>query len=52
MLEDTWHSDGLYPSVNSGFPMWDSYSFFQTKPKKQDNIGLADAITKSILSTG
>ncbi|XP_052188307.1 actin-related protein 9 isoform X2 [Diospyros lotus] len=52
MLEDTWHSDGLYPSVNSGFPMWDSYSFFQTKPKKEDNIGLADAITKSILSTG
>ncbi|CAL5347373.1 unnamed protein product [Camellia sinensis] len=61
MLEDAWHmefprrsdmSDGLYSSLNSGFPMWDSYSFFQTKPKKEDCIGLAEAITKSILSTG
>ncbi|CAL5376394.1 unnamed protein product [Camellia sinensis] len=61
MLEDTWHmgfprrsdmSDGLYSSINGGFPMWDSYSFFQSKPKKEDCIGLAEAITKSILSTG
>ncbi|KAG5554433.1 hypothetical protein RHGRI_012083 [Rhododendron griersonianum] len=61
MLEDTWHmefprrtdlSDGFYPSLNGGFPMWDSYPSFQTKPKKEDNIGLAEAITKSILSTG
>ncbi|XP_028093286.1 actin-related protein 9-like [Camellia sinensis] len=61
MLEDAWHmefprrsdmSDGSYSSLNSGFPMWDSYSFFQTKPKKEDCIGLAEAITKSILSTG
>ncbi|CAL5444729.1 unnamed protein product [Camellia sinensis] len=61
MLADTWHmefprrsdmSNGLYSSVNGGFPMWDSYSFFQTKPKKEDCIGLAEAITKSILSTG
>lgn len=61
MLADTWHmefprrsdmSDGLYSSINGGFPMWDSYSFFQTKPKKEDCIGLAEAITKSILSTG
>ncbi|CAL5371273.1 unnamed protein product [Camellia sinensis] len=60
MLEDTWHmefprrsdmSDGLYSSINGGFPMWDSYSFFQSKPKKEDCIGLAEAITKSILST-
>ncbi|CAL5326450.1 unnamed protein product [Camellia sinensis] len=60
MLEDTWHmefprrsdmSDGLYSSINGGFPIWDSYSFFQSKPKKEDCIGLAEAITKSILST-
>lgn len=61
MLEDTWHmdfsrrsdlSDGLYPSNNGGLPMWDSYPFFQTKPKKEEKVGLAEAITSSILSTG
>lgn len=36
----------------SAFPMWESYPIFQTKPKKEDNIGLAEAITKSILLTG
>lgn len=61
MLEDTWHmeiprradmSDGFFPGISGGLPMWDSYPVFQNKPKKEDNIGLADAITKSILSTG
>ncbi|XP_009803147.1 actin-related protein 9 isoform X1 [Nicotiana sylvestris] len=49
MLEDTWHMD--FPG-GSAFPMWESYPIFQTKPKKEDNIGLAEAITKSILLTG
>ncbi|CAK9165455.1 unnamed protein product [Ilex paraguariensis] len=61
MLEDTWHmdfprrtdiSDGFFPGVGGGLPIWESYPVFQTKPKKEDNIGLAEAITKSILSTG
>lgn len=61
MLEDTWHmdfprrtdiSDGLYPGMSGGLQMWDSYPIFQNQPKKEDNIGLAEAITKSILSTG
>ncbi|KAL3828711.1 hypothetical protein ACJIZ3_017513 [Penstemon smallii] len=59
MLEDTWDfprrpdmSDGYYPGSSGFYPMWDNYPVFQSKPKKQDNIGLADAITKSILSTG
>lgn len=34
------------------YPMWESYPIFQTKPKKEDIIGLAEAITKSILLTG
>lgn len=49
MLEDTWHMD--FPG-GSAFPMWESYPIFQTKPKKEDNIGVAEAITKSILLTG
>ncbi|KAK3043437.1 hypothetical protein RJ639_002016, partial [Escallonia herrerae] len=61
MLDDTWHmeyprradmSDGFFPGISGGFPMWDSYPVFQNKPKTEDNIGLAEAITKSILSTG
>ncbi|KAI6693438.1 hypothetical protein NL676_021148 [Syzygium grande] len=32
--------------------MWDSYPIFQTKPKKEEKVGLAEAITSSILSTG
>ncbi|KAK6138891.1 hypothetical protein DH2020_027365 [Rehmannia glutinosa] len=59
MLEDTWEfprrpdiSDGYYSGSSGIFPMWENYPVFQSKPKKQDNIGLADAITKSILSTG
>lgn len=52
MLEDTWHTDGFYPGSTVAFPMWESYPIFQARPKKEDNIGLAEAITKSILSTG
>ncbi|GAB4843206.1 Actin-like protein arp9 [Ancistrocladus abbreviatus] len=60
MLEDTWHleyprrpdMDGFFPSINSGLPVWDNYLVFTTKPKKEDNMGLAEAITKSILLTG
>ncbi|KAL3506082.1 hypothetical protein ACH5RR_031464 [Cinchona calisaya] len=52
MLEDTWHTEGFYPGTTAGFPMWESYPVFQARLKKEDNIGLAEAITKSILSTG
>ncbi|KAJ1383944.1 Actin family [Sesbania bispinosa] len=61
MLEDTWHidfsrrsdmSDTFYPNVNGGLPMWESYPVFSTKPKKEENVGLAEAITNCILSTG
>lgn len=61
MLEDTWHidfsrrsdmSDTFYPNVNGGLPMWESYPVFSTKPKKEEKVGLAEAITNSILSTG
>ncbi|KAM3326708.1 actin-related protein 9 isoform X3 [Capsicum chacoense] len=53
MLEDTWHMDF---SGGGAYPMWESYPVYQTKPKKEDDIGLdiglAEAITKSILATG
>lgn len=60
MLEDTWDfprrsdmSDGYFAGSGGGYyPMWENYPMFQSRPKKQDTIGLADAITKSILSTG
>ncbi|KAF8388212.1 hypothetical protein HHK36_026878 [Tetracentron sinense] len=61
MLEDTWHmefprrsdlSDGLFLGVNGGLPMWENYPVFPTRLKKEDNLGLAEAITSSILSTG
>lgn len=51
MLEDTWHTE-FFPSSTGAYPMWESYPVFQARPKKEDNIGLAEAITKSILSTG
>lgn len=60
MLEDTWHidfprrpdvSDGLY-GINNPLQMWDNYPYMSNQQKKEDNIGLAEAITKSILSTG
>ncbi|CAN4120481.1 unnamed protein product [Withania somnifera] len=49
MLEDTWHMD--FPG-GGAYPMWESFPIFQSKPKKEDIIGLAEAITKSILLTG
>ncbi|XP_031275648.1 actin-related protein 9 [Pistacia vera] len=61
MLEDTWHtefprrsdiSDGLYGGINVGLPMWESYPVLATKPKREEKIGLAEAVTSSILSTG
>ncbi|KAJ0970301.1 hypothetical protein J5N97_023178 [Dioscorea zingiberensis] len=61
MLEDTWHMDytrrpdmpdGLYYGGNGGLNMWDNYPLYQTRLKKEVNIGLAEAITSSILSTG
>lgn len=61
MLEDTWQMDfprrpempdGLFPGINVGLPMWDNYPVFPTKPKKEEKVGLAEAITSSILSTG
>ena len=45
-------SDGLFPGINAGYPMWESYPIFSSKPKKEENVGLAEAITSSILSTG
>ncbi|KAG4919533.1 hypothetical protein JHK84_056841 [Glycine max] len=60
MLEDTWHidfsrrsdmPDTFYPNVNGGLPMWESYPVFSTKPKKEEKVGLAEAITNCILST-
>lgn len=61
MLEDTWHidfprrpdmSDTFYPNVNMGLPMWESYPVLSTKPKKEEKVGLAEAITNSILLAG
>lgn len=61
MLEDAWHMefprrsdmpDGLFLSTNGGLSMWDNYSAFPSRLKKEDNLGLAKAITSSILSTG
>ncbi|CAK7327227.1 unnamed protein product [Dovyalis caffra] len=61
MLEETLHleyprrpdmSDGLFPGINVGYPMWESYPIFSSKPKKEEKVGLAEAITSSILSTG
>ncbi|PKI44145.1 actin-related protein 9 [Punica granatum] len=61
MLEETWNTDyarrpdipdPFYLGANIGYSMWDSYPIFQTKPKKEEKIGLAEAIVNSILSTG
>lgn len=63
MLEDTWHadfprrpdvSDGLYPGMSNPLQMWDNnnYPYMSNQQKTEDNIGLAEAISKSILSTG
>ncbi|XP_021644797.2 actin-related protein 9 [Hevea brasiliensis] len=61
MLEDTWHieyprrpeiSDCLFPGIYVGLSMRDSYPVFPSKPKTEETVGLAEAITSSILSTG
>ncbi|PKA66428.1 Actin-related protein 9 [Apostasia shenzhenica] len=61
MLEDTWHmefnrrpemSDGMYLGGNGGISLWENYQAYPTRLKKDDDVGLADAITTSILSTG
>lgn len=61
MLEDAWHmdftrkpdmSDGLYLGSNGGVSMWDNYQVYPTRLKKDESVGLAEAITTSILSTG
>ncbi|KAJ0717145.1 hypothetical protein HanPI659440_Chr13g0520271 [Helianthus annuus] len=60
MLEETWHidfprrpdvSDGLYSGICNPLQMWENYPYVSNQQKKEDNIGLGDAITKSILST-
>ncbi|KAJ4824513.1 hypothetical protein Tsubulata_050961 [Turnera subulata] len=45
-------SDGLFPAFNVGLPMWENYPVFSAKPKKEEKVGLAEAISSSILSTG
>ncbi|MED6131593.1 Actin-like protein arp9 (SWI/SNF complex component arp9) [Stylosanthes scabra] len=57
MLEEPWHMeytrpDTFYPNVGGGLPMWESYPIFSTKPKREEKIGLAEAISSCILSTG
>lgn len=60
MLEDTLNmeyrrpdmSDGLFYGINPAMHMWESYPVLTTKPKKEEGLGLAEAITKSILSSG
>uniref|UniRef100_A0A9I9CP57 Actin-related protein 9 n=1 Tax=Cucumis melo TaxID=3656 RepID=A0A9I9CP57_CUCME len=61
MLEETWQTeysrrpdvpDNVYPGVNVNYPMWDSYPVYATKPKKEEKVGLAEAIASSILLTG
>ncbi|KAF9600352.1 hypothetical protein IFM89_008523 [Coptis chinensis] len=61
MLEDTWHMefprrpdmpDGLFLNANGGLSMWDNYPVLPTRLKKDNNLGLEEAITSSILSTG
>jgi len=61
MLKNTWQIDfsrrsdmshTFYPNVTGGLPMWERYPTFSSKPKKEENLGLAKAITSYILSTG
>ncbi|XXG84923.1 hypothetical protein AAC387_Pa11g0123 [Persea americana] len=60
MLEETSHlefprrpdmSDGLFLGGNGGLNMWENYPVIPTRPK-EENLGLAEAVTSSILSTG
>lgn len=61
MLEDSWHiesqrrpemSDVMYTNMNGGVSIFDNYPAFPMNHKGVDNLGLAEAITRSILSTG
>ncbi|XP_020689819.1 actin-related protein 9 isoform X1 [Dendrobium catenatum] len=61
MLEDSWQmdftrrpdmSDGLYLGSSGGVSMWDTYQVYPKRLKKDELVGLAEAITTSILSTG
>ncbi|XP_071732517.1 actin-related protein 9 [Rutidosis leptorrhynchoides] len=64
MLEDTWHvdfprrpdaPDVYYPGMSNPLQMWDNnypYVMSNNQQKKEENIGLALAISNSILSTG
>ncbi|KAL0684640.1 hypothetical protein Bca4012_051488 [Brassica carinata] len=50
MLEETWNMD--FGGGNMGLPVWDSFAVSPLNPKKEEKIGLAEAITSSILSAG
>ncbi|GJS37925.1 actin-related protein 9 [Tanacetum coccineum] len=62
MLEDNWNidfarrtdvSDSLYPGISNPLQMWDNYPYMPpNQQKKEEKIGLAEAISKSILSAG
>lgn len=43
-------TDGYYAGSGGYYSLWENDPVLQSIPKKQDTIGLADAITKSILS--
>ncbi|GJS37921.1 actin-related protein 9 [Tanacetum coccineum] len=44
-------SDSLYPGISNPLQMWDNYPYMQpNQQKKEEKIGLAEAISKSILS--
>ncbi|ESQ44684.1 hypothetical protein EUTSA_v10003170mg [Eutrema salsugineum] len=51
MLEESWNMD-FAGGGNMGLPVWDSFAVSTLKPKKEEKIGLAEAITSSILSAG
>ncbi|VVB07224.1 unnamed protein product [Arabis nemorensis] len=51
MLEETWNMD-YAGGGNMGLPVWDSFGVSPLKPKKVEKIGLAEAISSSILSAG
>ena len=52
MLEETWNMDFGGGGGNMGLPVWDSFAVSPLNPKKEEKIGLAEAITSSILSAG
>ncbi|CAH2046596.1 unnamed protein product, partial [Thlaspi arvense] len=52
MLEETWNMDFAGGGGNVGLPVWESFQVSPLKPNKEEKIGLAEAITSSILSAG